>query len=105
MENYIIEILLGIVIAGHTWWMKTMWSAQKQTELDLIKHKLRIAEEYSTTEEIDVKFTAVQERLNKINDVELLLANQYVKKVDMEKLADSITKRLDTIYTELMNKK
>ena len=67
------NILLGLVAFVGSWWMKAVWSS-------IAKHD---------------KSDAIL--LEKINGLELLIANNFATKADLDKASSPVVKRLDKI--------
>jgi hypothetical protein len=69
--------LLGI-LGG--WWMKVMWETVKDLQ------------------------TADRQLTEKLSSIEVLVAGNYVKREEFDKIADAIFKKLDRIDDKLSNK-
>ncbi len=73
---------IAIAISGGLggWWLKTMWNSLR----DLQKADQKLAE--------------------KVAAIEILVAGQYVRKDDLDRLSDAIFKKLDKIEDKLDGK-
>ena len=74
------NILLGVASALGGWWLKVIWEALKD---------LQIADTQLAT---------------KVGQIEVLVAGQYVKREEMERLANAIFTKLDRIEGKLDSK-
>lgn len=75
--NTIITVLIGIVLAGVSWWVKNIWqmvvklqeahNAQALAHQDqLTKLSLKLAEHYPSRTELDPKFERLFDKLEEI---------------------------------------
>ncbi len=67
------NILIGVGTFLASWWMKTIWSSIKE---------LRDKD---------------KELVNKVGNIELLVAGQYARKEELDRLASAINTKLDRI--------
>jgi hypothetical protein len=104
MEPDIVEILLGIVVTGLAWWMKTIWITVKELQNKQTAMELDIAKNYSTKNENALIMVDFNRKLDKIGNLELLFAQHETRRISADKQLDSITSRLDVIYEELIKK-
>lgn len=77
-DLYNASMALAAFLGG--WWMKVMWQALK----DLQTADTKLAE--------------------KVSSIEVLVAGQYIKRDDFDKVADTIFKKLDRIDEKLDKK-
>lgn len=93
--QWLINFLLGIVLAGISWWNKTMWSELKETR------------------------RRIHDQAGEVNKLQILVAGTYVTRQEMEKsmhimtqtvmnrfdrMEDKLDSQLGDIYGELKNK-
>ena len=75
--NTIITVLIGIVLAGVSWWVKNIWQQvvdlQKAhnaqalaTQAQVTKLSLKLAEHYPSRAELDPKFEKLFDKLEEI---------------------------------------
>jgi hypothetical protein len=74
------NILLGVASALGGWWLKVIWEALKD---------LQVADTQLAT---------------KVGQIEVLVAGQYVKREEMERLTNAIFTKLDRIEGKLDSK-
>ena len=60
----LVDILIGIVVAGMAWWVKTTSDEQKRIEILLNKTR----EEYATRSELREDMRRVMEALHRVED-------------------------------------
>lgn len=75
-----INAIIGIVGAGMGWWMKTMWEAMRELQ------------------------RADSQLVNKVGAIEVLVAGQYVRRDEVEKLFSAVFVKLDRIEDKLSGK-
>lgn len=80
MDQQLFNIVLGLACALGGWWMKAMWESLKELQ------------------------TADKDLVNKVAAIEVLVAGQYVKRDDFDKLAEAIFRKLDRIEDKIANK-
>ena len=80
LNQDLINAIIGIVGAGAGWWMKTMWESL---------HELQRAD------------TSLVE---KVGAIEVLVAGQYVRRDEVEKLFSAVFVKLDRIEDKLSGK-
>ncbi len=76
----IINAAIGVAGALGGWWLKTIWEAL----LDLQKADQMLAE--------------------KVSAIEVLVAGQYIRRDEFEKIATALFSKLDKIYERLESK-
>lgn len=79
-EIRLIDTLIGLVLILFGWVSRIMWTALR----DLQKSDTKLAE--------------------KVSSIEVLVAGNYVKKEDFDKLGEAIFKKLDRIEDKLSEK-
>lgn len=80
MSQDVYNILLGVASALGGWWLKVIWEALKDLQI------------------------ADTQLANKVGQIEVLVAGQYVKREEMERLATAIFAKLDRIERKLDSK-
>lgn len=80
MSQDVYNILLGVASALGGWWLKVIWEALKDLQI------------------------ADTQLANKVGQIEVLVAGQYVKREEMERLATAIFAKLDRIESKLDSK-
>ena len=80
LNQDLINAIIGIVGAGAGWWMKTMWESLR---------------------ELQHADSALVER---VNSIEVLVAGQYVRRDEIEKLFSAVFAKLDKIDDKLDGK-
>ena len=76
----IINAAIGIVGAGAGWWMKTMWESLRELQ------------------------RADTSLVEKVSAIEVLVAGQYIRRDEFEKMATALFSKLDKIYERLESK-
>lgn len=94
-QQWLVDTLLGVVIAGLSWWNKTMWAELKEAR------------------------RRSHEQAVEVNKLQILVAGTYVTRAEMEKsvqgmtqimmtrfdrMEDKINSTLSDIYSELKQK-
>jgi hypothetical protein len=74
------DFVLSILGVLGGWWMKVMWETLKDLQ------------------------TADRQLAEKLSSIEVLVAGNYVKREEFDKIADAIFKKLDRIDDKLSNK-
>lgn len=100
----VVGILISVILACVAWWTKTIWSNHKETRDELDKVKLNIAQNYRTRHEGDMIKDAIFDRLDRVGNIELLLAQQYVTKIEMKDFFQEVFTKLDKLETKLDRK-
>lgn len=77
LNQDLINAIIGIVGAGAGWWMKTMWESLRELQ------------------------RADTSLVEKIDAIEVLVAGQYVRRDEMEKLFSAVFVKLDRIEDKL----
>ena len=105
------NILGGIVTLLLTWWVNTVWKTLKDLsdsdEKLKEKHQkleLVVAKEYAQKSEVDALTLQLFKKLGKLEEIEILVASQYVTKDDFSKSMDALMLRLDKISEKLDRK-
>ena len=80
MSQDVYNILLGVASALGGWWLKVIWEALKDLQI------------------------ADTQLANKVGQIEVLVAGEYVKREEMERLATAIFAKLDRIESKLDSK-
>lgn len=80
MTQELYNIAIGIAAFLGGWWMKVMWETVKDLQ------------------------TADAKLADKVASIEVLVAGQYIKRDDFDKVADTIFKKLDRIDEKLDKK-
>lgn len=80
MDQNIINAAIGLMCAGFGWWMKTLWSALRD-----LQH-------------------ADSALVERVNSIEVLVAGQYVRRDEIEKLFSAVFAKLDKIDDKLDGK-
>lgn len=62
----IINLLLGIVLAGIAWWVKTIWEMVISQQRQIAELALKIAENYVPRAELQDTFKRIFEKLDEI---------------------------------------
>ncbi len=75
-----INAIIGIVGAGMGWWVKTMWDAMRELQ------------------------RADSQLVDKVSAIEVLVAGQYVRRDEIEKLFSAVFAKLDRIEDKLSRK-
>ena len=75
-----INAVIGIVGAGLGWWMKTMWESLRELQ------------------------RADAQLVEKVSAIEVLVAGQYVRRDEVEKLFSAVFRKLDRIEDKLSGK-
>jgi hypothetical protein len=76
----IFDFVLSILGVLGGWWMKVMWETMKDLQV------------------------ADRQLAEKLSSIEVLVAGNYVKREEFDKIADAIFKKLDRIDDKLSNK-
>lgn len=102
------EKILGgfftVILAGITWWINTVWGQQKEQREKLAQLELRLATEYRTKKEDESLRREILDRLDRIGNLELLLAQQYVNRSEFKDAIDSTNIQLSRIEGKLDRK-
>jgi len=77
LNQDLINAIIGIVGAGAGWWMKTMWESLRELQ------------------------RADTSLVEKIDAIEVLVAGQYVRRDEVEKLFSAVFVKLDRIEDKL----
>jgi hypothetical protein len=77
--------------------MKTIWADSKEHRKDFDAFKLRVTETYMPKSDIDEKHRELLNRLDRVGNLELLLAKQYVTKVELKEIFSDFNIKLDKI--------
>jgi len=80
LNQDLINAIIGIVGAGAGWWMKTMWESLRELQ------------------------RADTSLVEKIDAIEVLVAGQYVRRDEVEKLFSAVFVKLDRIEDKLSGK-
>ena len=80
LNQDLINAIIGIVGAGAGWWMKTMWESLRELQ------------------------RADTSLVEKIDAIEVLVAGQYVRRDEVEKLFSAVFVKLDRIEEKLSGK-
>lgn len=80
MDQQFFNIVIGIAGALGGWWMKAMWEGLK--ELQRTDHELT----------------------QQVNNLQILVAGQYMRREEFNKLSDAIFTKLDRIEDKLDKK-
>ena len=77
LNQDLINAIIGIVGAGAGWWMKTMWESLRELQ------------------------RADTSLVEKVSAIEVLVAGQYVRRDEVEKLFSAVFVKLDRIEDKL----
>ena len=80
LNQDLINAIIGIVGAGAGWWMKTMWESLRELQ------------------------RADTSLVEKVGAIEVLVAGQYVRRDEVEKLFSAVFVKLDRIEEKLSGK-
>ena len=80
LNQDLINAIIGIVGAGAGWWMKTMWESLRELQ------------------------RADASLVEKVGAIEVLVAGQYVRRDEVEKLFSAVFVKLDRIEDKLSGK-
>lgn len=80
VDQSLFNIVLGAASILSGWWMKTMWSSLQHLQAS------------------DEKIT------DKLNEVEILVVGEYVRKADVDRGFNELNKKLDRIFDKLDGK-
>ena len=80
LNQDLINAIIGIVGAGAGWWMKTMWESLRELQ------------------------RADTSLVEKVSAIEVLVAGQYVRRDEVEKLFSAVFVKLDRIEEKLSGK-
>lgn len=80
LNQDLINAIIGIVGAGAGWWMKTMWESLRELQ------------------------RADTSLVEKVGAIEVLVAGQYVRRDEVEKLFSAVFVKLDRIEDKLSGK-
>ena len=100
----LLNLLFGVIITGVSWWSRVVWSELKRLEQGSSEHKVFLLENYLKKEEVNAMHSEILKRLDRVGNIELLLANQYVTKVDISDILSTLNARLERIESKLDNK-
>ncbi len=67
-DQYLINILFGIVLAGGAWWMRTMWDLIKEQQGKIAEIEILVAGNYMPRPEFERSIDALFKKLDKIED-------------------------------------
>jgi hypothetical protein len=82
--------------------MKTAWTELTTLSLTVENLRLHLATNYKTSSESDRINNEFSRKLDKINNLEIMLVQQEERRVATEKSLEGITQRLDVIYEEVV---
>lgn len=80
MDQQLFNIVIGVAGALGGWWMKAMWEGLK--DLQRTDHELT----------------------QQVNNLQVLVAGQYIRREEFDKLSQAIFAKLDRIEDKLDNK-
>jgi len=80
MPQEFFNIAIAVIGAFGGWWMKVMWESMKELQ------------------------TADKELADKVSRIEVLVAGNYVKRDDFERILDRIFSKLDAIEMKIDSK-
>lgn len=103
--------IMALIAFLATWVFKLMWS-----EIGSLKERgnrasdernqlaLTLATDYHKKSEVDTHIRTVQDKVARLETIEVILANQYVTKADFTRVCDQILIKLDKLDEKLDNK-
>ena len=100
----ILVVLLPILIGILGWWATTTWRAVKDMERSIAELNLNILKTYRTREEGDVVVRDLYDRIERLSNLELLLARSYVTKGEIKELFSEFVDKLNKIQDKLDSK-
>lgn len=105
------NILMGAGAFLASWWMKAVWtSIQALRESDsaqvtkLNSIEILVTGQYARRDEVDRLATTLTNKLDRIEQLEVTIANHYVLKTDFSGMIDKLYTKIDKLSEKLDNR-
>jgi hypothetical protein len=100
----IVEVLLGLVIVGLSWWMQTLWKDHRETSIKLAALELMIAKEYRTKAEGDKIIEDIMRKLASVPQLEIMMATYEAGRISTDRRLAGIEDRLASLLEEVVKR-
>ena len=100
----VVETMLAVILALIAWWALQTWGRLKILEDSQRLIELKLASDYRTIQEGDAIKQDLVDKIDRIGNMELLLAQNYVTKQELKDLFGDFNIKLDMIRETLAEK-
>jgi predicted GTPase len=68
-QQTLINLLLGAIGAGISWWVNSVWAMAKSQQKDISSLHIKLAENYVPRAELEGRLTRIQDRLDEVLEI------------------------------------
>lgn len=100
----ILLILVPVILSLLGWWATNTWGRTKDNEKAIAELRLNLAANYRTREESDLLLNEIKDSLNKLGNLELIMAQHYITKAEIKDIFGEFVNKLTKIEDKLDGK-